>query len=111
MFAVIRTGGKQYRVSADDKITVMSLAGEPGDKVTFEVVAESFGLLGDAALRKFAKLVHFIDVGGIPVDEAPGLEMLVRGLQSRHEDDDQLLAAALPVFDACYEALKASHDS
>ena len=82
-----------------------------GDKVTFEVVAESFGLLGDAALRKFAKLVHFIDVGGIPVDEAPGLEMLVRGLQSRHEDDDQLLAAALPVFDACYEALKASHDS
>jgi len=41
MFAVIRTGGKQYRVSADDKITVMSLAGEPGDKVTFEDVLMS----------------------------------------------------------------------
>ncbi len=38
MFAVIRTGGKQYRVAADEKITVMSLAGEPGDKVTFEDV-------------------------------------------------------------------------
>ena len=36
MFAVIKTGGKQYRVSAEDKITVMALAGEPGDKVTFE---------------------------------------------------------------------------
>jgi len=41
MFAVIRTGGKQYRVAADDKITVMSLAGEPGDKVTFDDVLMS----------------------------------------------------------------------
>ncbi len=41
MFAVIRTGGKQYRVSADDKITVMSLAGEPGDKITFDDVLMS----------------------------------------------------------------------
>jgi len=35
MFAVIKTGGKQYRVAADDVITVMTLAGEVGDKVTF----------------------------------------------------------------------------
>ena len=28
MFAVIKTGGKQYRVAADDKITVMRLARE-----------------------------------------------------------------------------------
>lgn len=38
MFAVIKTGGKQYRVAADDKITVMRLAGEAGDKVTFDEV-------------------------------------------------------------------------
>jgi large subunit ribosomal protein L21 len=38
MFAVIRTGGKQYRVAAEDKITVMSLAGEPGDRIMFEDV-------------------------------------------------------------------------
>ncbi len=38
MFAVIKTGGKQYRVAAEDKITVMALAGQPGDKVTFEDV-------------------------------------------------------------------------
>jgi len=50
--------------------------------------------------------VHCIDVGGIPVDEAPGFEMVVRGLQARHADDDQLLAAALPVFDALYAALQ-----
>ncbi len=38
MFAVIKTGGKQYSVAADDTITIMSLAGEPGDKITFENV-------------------------------------------------------------------------
>jgi large subunit ribosomal protein L21 len=38
MFAVIKTGGKQYKVAAEDKITVMTVAGEPGDKVTFDSV-------------------------------------------------------------------------
>ncbi len=33
MFAVIKTGGKQYRVAAEDVITVEKLAGEPGDIV------------------------------------------------------------------------------
>ncbi len=31
MFAVIRTGGKQYKVAKDDVIAVEKLAGEPGD--------------------------------------------------------------------------------
>ena len=35
MFAVIKTGGKQYSVAAEDTITVMHLVGEPGDTVTF----------------------------------------------------------------------------
>ena len=34
MFAVVRTGGKQYRVAAGDKIAVEKLAGETGDTVT-----------------------------------------------------------------------------
>jgi len=38
MFAVIKTGGKQYRVAAQDEITVMTLAGDAGSKVTFEDV-------------------------------------------------------------------------
>jgi large subunit ribosomal protein L21 len=38
MFAVIRTGGKQYRVAKDDVITVERLAAEPGATVTFEDV-------------------------------------------------------------------------
>lgn len=77
-----------------------------GDKVTFEVVAQSFGLLDDPALVRFARLVHFIDVGGIPADEAPGFELLMRGLQASHSDDDALLAAAIPLLDACYAAFQ-----
>jgi large subunit ribosomal protein L21 len=42
MFAVIRTGGKQYRVATDDRITVMLLDGDVGGLVTFDEVL-SFG--------------------------------------------------------------------
>ncbi|MCH7864425.1 MAG: 50S ribosomal protein L21, partial [Proteobacteria bacterium] len=38
MFAVIRTGGKQYRVAKDDTIVVEKLAGEPGAMVEFSEV-------------------------------------------------------------------------
>src|ERR1051326_7358916 len=34
MFAVIRTGGKQYKVAKDDVIFVEKLAGEPGASIT-----------------------------------------------------------------------------
>jgi large subunit ribosomal protein L21 len=35
MFAVIKTGGKQYRVSAGDKLRVEKIKGEPGEIVQF----------------------------------------------------------------------------
>ena len=35
MFAVIKTGGKQYRVAADDVLEVARVAGNPGDIVEF----------------------------------------------------------------------------
>jgi large subunit ribosomal protein L21 len=38
MYAVIKTGGKQYRVAANDKITIEKLEGAPGDQVTFSDV-------------------------------------------------------------------------
>lgn len=44
MFAVIKTGGKQYRVAANDVITVGRLAGEPGDVIEIgEVLAVGEG--------------------------------------------------------------------
>ena len=34
MFAIVRTGGKQYRVAAGDKIAVEKLSGEAGDEIS-----------------------------------------------------------------------------
>ena len=51
MFAVVRTGGKQYRVAAGDKIAVEKLAGEAGDKITLGdvLLAGNEGSIADAA--------------------------------------------------------------
>lgn len=38
MYAVIKTGGKQYRVAANDKILIEKLEGAAGDQITFEHV-------------------------------------------------------------------------
>ena len=38
MYAVIKTGGKQYRVAADQKVQIEKLEGNPGDQVEFTSV-------------------------------------------------------------------------
>ncbi len=45
MFAIVRTGGKQYRVAAGDKIAVEKLAGDAGDTVALGDVL----LMGEGA--------------------------------------------------------------
>lgn len=77
-----------------------------GDKVTFEVVAQTFGLDADPVLERLGHLVHYIDIGGIPIDEAAGVEMMIRGLQAQHDNDDALLAASCAFFDTLYAALR-----
>jgi large subunit ribosomal protein L21 len=51
MFAVVRTGGKQYRVAAGDKIAVEKLAGDAGDTITLGdvLLAGEGDTLADAA--------------------------------------------------------------
>ena len=51
MFAIVRTGGKQYRVSAGDKIAVEKLAGNAGDTIELGdvLLAGDGGELKDAA--------------------------------------------------------------
>ena len=41
MFAVVQTGGKQYKVSENDDITVEKLENEVGDKINLEVLLVS----------------------------------------------------------------------
>ncbi|MEK7796144.1 MAG: chromate resistance protein ChrB domain-containing protein, partial [Pseudomonadota bacterium] len=65
-----------------------------GARVTFEVLLASFGLDGDKALVRLGELVHFLDVGGVPVAEARGLEMILTGAREQYRDDDKLLVEA-----------------
>ena len=75
---------------------------QDGERVTFEVLLASFGLGADLGLSRLAALVHYLDVGGLPVGEAAGLEAVLAGLRAGCPDDDALLAAASPVFDALH---------
>ena len=60
MFAVIKTGGKQYSVAAGDVITVMALDGAPGDAVTFDEVL----MLGGDSPKIGAPTVAGVKVSG-----------------------------------------------
>jgi hypothetical protein len=73
-------------------------------RVTFEVFLASFDLEGDGALRRLGDLVHYLDVGGIPVADAAGVATLLTGAKQRSRDDDQLLKHALTLFDWLYAA-------
>lgn len=73
-----------------------------GDFVSFETLLHGFGLEADPALGKIARLVHCLDVGGLPIAEAPGIEALLAGMRRRLTDDDALLKAAEEIFDSLY---------
>jgi hypothetical protein len=77
-------------------------------KVTFEVLLASFGLHTDPALRRLAALVHYLDVGGIPVPEAAGFAAIVLGTRTLQPDDDGLLKNVSPVLDSLYRAYASS---
>jgi len=53
MYAVIKTGGKQYRVSEGDVLQVEKLAGKAGDEISFAEVL----LVGDGDATKVGKPV------------------------------------------------------
>ena len=75
-----------------------------GARVSFEVLVASFGLEANPALQRLSRLVHYLDVGGLPVAEAAGLEAVLAGQREVFADDDALLAAASAVFDALFAA-------
>lgn len=50
MYAVIKTGGKQYRVQAGDLLVVEKLDGQPGDSVSFGDVLMLGGGEGDVTV-------------------------------------------------------------
>ncbi len=79
-----------------------------GGKVTFEVLLASFGLEDDAALVKIGSLIHYLDVGGLPVSEAAGLEAMLRGAQQLLANDDDLMNEAGKLFEMLHVHYTAS---
>jgi len=74
MFAVIKTGGKQYKVAAEDTLTVEKLDGAAGDTVTFDNVL-MVGTGSDVTLG--APLVDGASVVGELVEQTRGEKIKV----------------------------------
>ena len=77
MFAVVRTGGKQYRVAAGDKIVVEKLDGEAGSSVT----------LGDVLLAgegSELKPTDGLTVSAEIIAQAKGEKVIVFKKRRRH---------------------------
>lgn len=72
-------------------------------RVTFEVLAASFGLDSDPALARLGTIIHFLDIGGAHVAEAAGIDALIAGLRATAPNDDHLLQEASRIFDGLYE--------
>ncbi len=77
-----------------------------GGLVTFEAKAAAFGLDDDPGLRRIGRIVRFLDVGGITVPEAAGVEAVLGEPCDAEPDDDKPVRAAAPVLDAPYAGAK-----
>lgn len=74
MFAVIKTGGKQYKVAAGDKLVVEKLEGEPGSLVTF---GDVLMVGGDAGVTVGAPTVAGATVTAELVETRKGDKVMV----------------------------------
>ena len=73
MFAVIKTGGKQYRVAAEDVITIAKLEAEPGAAVTFDQVLM---FTNDGGTQLGLPTVDGITVAGEVVEQKRGPKVI-----------------------------------
>ncbi len=81
MIAVIRTGGKQYKVAKDDVIFVEKLAGEPGSSITLGEVL----MVGEGAgATTGAPLVAGASVTATVLEHKRGDKIIVFKKKRRH---------------------------
>jgi large subunit ribosomal protein L21 len=80
MFAVIKTGGKQYSVAADQTLEVAKLAGEAGDQITFADVL----MLGGETPSLGAPLVAGASVVAEIVEHKRGAKVIIFKKRRRH---------------------------
>ncbi len=81
MFAVIKTGGKQYKVAKNDVIKVEKLEAEAGADVTLDQVL----LVGDEASAKIgAPIVEGASVKATVIDQIKSEKVIVFKKRRRH---------------------------
>jgi large subunit ribosomal protein L21 len=74
MFAIIRTGGKQYKVQKDDKILVEKVEGKQGDSVKIDDVL----MTGDGKSSKIGSpLLSGVSVAATIVEQTRGPKIIV----------------------------------
>lgn len=74
MYAIIKTGGKQYRVSEGDEIFVEKLEAEAGDNIRFEEVLA----MGDAgSLEWGTPILEGAIVSGEVVKQGKGKKVVI----------------------------------
>ncbi|MFT7583413.1 MAG: large subunit ribosomal protein L21 [Myxococcota bacterium] len=82
MYAVIKTGGKQYRVEQGDVMSFERLAGEPGDPITFgDVLLVS----NDDATQIGAPMLDGVSVSGTIVEQGRGKKLVVFKFRRRKD--------------------------
>jgi large subunit ribosomal protein L21 len=74
MYAIIETGGKQYRVSAGDVIEIERVAGTDGDRVEFSRVLM---VGGDGSVRTGTPAIEGAVVRGVALGESRGPKIRV----------------------------------
>ena len=75
-----------------------------GARVAYEEMLAQLKLGENPALAKIGSIVHFLEMGGIAVPEAAGVQTLLQGAQRRSNSVQELLAEAEKTFDLLYEA-------
>ncbi len=80
MYAVIRTGGKQYKVAANDVITIEKLPGDAGAVIQFDEVL----MVGGGKNSVGAPLVAGACVTATVLDQVKGDKVLVFKKRRRH---------------------------
>jgi hypothetical protein len=73
-----------------------------GERCSFDALLEDYGLT-DPALLALATIVRGADTDRLALSpQSPGLLALSLGLSQLHQDDHQMLQAALPMYDALH---------
>lgn len=82
MYAVIQTGGKQYKVSTGDVLKLERLPGEAGNTIAFDKVMMVGG--GEQGLQIGAPLLESVTVEGQILEHKRGEKIIIFKKKRRH---------------------------